>query len=291
MIGRRVLGRNTMTHLLPGRPPVLLGALAMLLMFLAVLALAAAVAADRAAKGWSEAIMGSATLSVIAEEAEIEAQARAALSILSETPGVREVRVMDPAEQRALLAPFLGTGIAFDAASLPLMIAVESDRNVLDAAALDLRLAAEAPGAVFEDHSAWRLPLVMAAARQRNLAVVATALLGVALAMGTALVVRVDAASVGESIRTLKEIGMPDVHLRRTLLTRVGGVLAAGTAVGTVAGLIVLGRVDSDQAATGLAIGFAGWTWVLPPLTAGLGVLLGLGAAWIAADRALRVWP
>lgn len=291
MIGRRVVGRSKVMRLLPGRPPVLPGALAMLLMFLAVLTLAAAVAADRAAKGWGEAIADSATLSVIAEEAEIEAQARAALSILRETPGVREVRVMDPAEQRALLAPFLGTGIAFDAASLPLMIAVESDRNVLDAAALDLRLAAEAPGVVFEDHSAWRLPLAMAAARQRNLAVIATGLLGMALAMGTALGVRIDTASVGESVRTLKEIGMSDVDLRRMFLARIGGVLATGIGIGTTVGLIIVGGSDSDQTTTGLAIGFAGWAWALPPFTAGLGLLLGLGAAWIAADRALRAWP
>lgn len=278
-------------RLLPGRPPLLLGAIAALLVFLGALALAAAVAADHAAESWGAAVADSATLSVIAEEAEIENQARTALAILRETPGVREVRIINPAEQRALLAPFLGTGIAFDAANLPLMIAVESDRNVLDVAALDARLALEAPGAVFDDHSAWRLPLAVAAARQRDLAIIATILIGATLAAATALALRVDAAAVRSALRMLREIGMPDSDLRRLLLARIGRMLFMGAASGAVMGMVVAGGLDPDSTATGFGIGFSGWNWMLPPLFAGIAVLAGLVAAWHAAGRVLRVWP
>ncbi len=278
-------------RLLPGRPPLVLGVLAAILVFLAVLALATAVAADRAARSWGVAVADSATLSIIAEEAELEAQARTALAILSDTPGVRKVRVMEPAEQRALLAPFLGTGIAFDAATLPLMITVETDRRMLDAVMLDSRLAAEAPGAVFDDHSAWRLPLAAAAARQRDLAIAAAALLVIAIAAAAVLAVRVVAAAAGGALRTLREIGMPDAGLRHLLLARVGGMLVGGAALGAVAGVVVAGSLDPDRTATGFGIGFSGWSWTLPPLVAGLAVLVALAAGWLVAGRALRAWP
>ena len=139
-----------------------------LIAFGAVLALALAVAATRLADGWKAELADAATLQIFAPEEEIESQARAALDVLRATPGVQSVRMVDLSEQERLLEPWLGPDIPVESLPLPLLIEVEADRAALDQAALLVRLQAEAPGAVFDDHAAWREPLVATAGRLRT---------------------------------------------------------------------------------------------------------------------------
>jgi cell division transport system permease protein len=286
--GRRA---RATSRLLPGPRPLLFAALAALLVFLAMLALALALGAGRAAQGWSDGVAGTATLAVVAEEAEIEAQARAALDILRETPGVRAVRVMDPADQRALLAPWLGTEIAFDAPELPLVIEVETDRGQLDREALAARLAAEAPGTVYEDHSAWRLPLAEAAARQGRTAWAAVAILLGALAAGAALAARAAIAAAGPAITTLRKVGMEDGPIGRVFLGRLAAAaLAGGTTGGSVA-LLVVGGAAPHPAGAGLPIGFSGWEWLLAPALVAAAAAASMAAAHVATRQALGRWP
>lgn len=290
-LGRSARSGRGAGTLVPARPDWLLGAIAAALVFLAVLALAIAAAADQAAARWEGGVAATATLSVITEEAEIEAQARAALDILRETPGVLEIRVLEPAEQRSLLAPYLGTGIAFDATTLPLMMEVESDRSVLDQSSLDARLAAAAPGAVFDDHSAWRLPLAAAAARQRDLAASAAILLVLVLAGVAAVAARNAAFDAADAIRTLKWLGMRDSRLRRLFVARLARTLAAGGAAGAIAGAVIAGGIEPDHSAAGFGLGFHGWTWVLPALVVASALLLAAVAAAAAVNREIRRWP
>jgi cell division transport system permease protein len=280
-----------LARLVPGRPPLGLAFLSGVLAFLAVLALGLAVGAGRAAERWAGEVSAAGTLSIIAEEAELEAQARAALDILAETPGVRQVRVMEPAEQRALLAPWLGTGIAVDGVDLPLMIEVETDRRLLDAAALDARLAAEAPGAVFDDHTAWRLPLVAAAERQRGVGLAAVALLVAAAAAAAALAAQAGAAEAGRSLGVLKAIGFADAPLAGVVGLRAAAAAMVGAAPGALLGTLLVGGLGPEAPAAVVGAGFAGWSWGAPAL-----LLLALAAAsWaaaiVAARRAVRAWP
>jgi cell division transport system permease protein len=296
MIARRTLSRSGLfatgrhvratARLLPAHRPLLFGALAAMLVFLATLALAVALGAGRVADDWRSAVADTATLAVIAEEAEIEPQARAALDILRETPGIRGVRVMDPADQRALLAPWLGTEIAFDAPELPLMIDVEADRRVLDREVLAARLAAEVPGAVFEDHSAWRLPLAEAAAAQRTTAWAAVALLVMALASAAALAARAALASAGSAIATLRAVGMEESAIGRVILARIAGAALVAGAVGCAAALLVVGG-GSIPPTAGLPIGFSGWQWLLAPALVAVATLASLAAALVATRKAL----
>jgi cell division transport system permease protein len=288
LAGRRA---RAASRLLPGPRPVLFAALSALLVFLAVLALALALGAGRAADAWSDGVAATATLAVVAEEAEIEAQARAALDILRETPGVRRVRVMDPADQRALLAPWLGTGIAFDVPELPLMIEVEADRALLDQEALAARLAAAAPGAVYEDHSAWHLPLAEAARRQGRAAWAAVGIIVGALAAGAALAARGAVADAGPAIATLRRMGMEDASIGRVILGRLAAAALAGGAGGALVALVMVGNAAPHPAGAGLPIGFSGWEWLLAPALVLAAVAASLAAAHVATARALGRWP
>ena len=147
-----------------------LGFLAAVLAFFAVLALALALAAGRLAAAWGGEAGETATLQVFAAEDAIEEQARAALDVLRQTPGVRSVRMVDLAEQEKLLEPWLGPEIpdGEPAAAAPDRGGDRPGRARRRRRSR-ARLAEAAPGAVYDDHAAWRLPLVATAERLRPL--------------------------------------------------------------------------------------------------------------------------
>ena len=137
--------------------------------FLAVFALALSLASGRLAERWASELASSATLRITAPEDQVAAQTDAALRVLRQTPGVARARALSQEEQAALLAPWFGPGLDLAALPVPQLIEVMEDELGYDAAGLRLRLAAEVPGAVLDDHTRWRKPLVEAANSLRRL--------------------------------------------------------------------------------------------------------------------------
>jgi cell division transport system permease protein len=135
--------------------------------FLAVFALALSLASGRLADRWSSALAQSSTIRLSAPAAQIEAQTWAVLTVLEQTPGVESARAMTDAEQRALLAPWFGPDLPVEDLPIPRLIEITEAPGGYDATGLRQRLAAEAPGAVLDDHTRWREPLVEAAGRLR----------------------------------------------------------------------------------------------------------------------------
>ena len=141
----------------------------------------------------------------------------------------------------ALLEPWLGSGLAIDSLPLPLMIEVATDRDALERDELVLRLAAEAPGAVFDDHAAWRA----AAGRHRRAAA--------DLRPG---VPRADRAGAGARCwprrrtprsrptarrsQTLRLVGARDGFIARRLHPALHAARRWGRCVGTAVGLVLL---------------------------------------------------
>ena len=146
--------------------------------FLAVFTLALSVSAERLADSWSAALAQSATVRISAPPAELNAQTDATLEVLRTTPGIDDARVMSAQEQADLLAVWLGPDLPLDALPLPRMIEVFESAEGPDRQGLRLRLSAEAPGAIYDDHTQWRRPLIEAAARLRALSLLALALIG-----------------------------------------------------------------------------------------------------------------
>jgi cell division transport system permease protein len=91
------------------------------------------------------------------------------LDLLGTTPGVASPAPCRPAEQRALLEPWFGPDLPVDSLPLPQLVEFTEDADGYDAEGLRLRLQAEAPGAVLDDHTRWRRPLAVAAERLRLL--------------------------------------------------------------------------------------------------------------------------
>ena len=133
--------------------------------FLAVFALALSLAAGRLADRWSEALARSSTIRISAPMAELEPQTWAVLEVLEQTPGVESARALTDEEQRALLEPWFGPDLPLEDLPIPRLVEVIETPEGYDSEGLRQRLAAEAPGAVLDDHTRWRRPLVRAAGR------------------------------------------------------------------------------------------------------------------------------
>lgn len=258
--------------------------------FLAVFALALSTAAGRLADRWSEGLAHSMTLRLTAPPDEMAAQTRIVLAVLSQTPGVAEAQVLPDDEMAALLEPWFGPDVPVDALPVPRLISITESGERLDAEALRLRLAAEAPGAVLDDHTSWRRPLVAAAGRLRVLGWFSLALIAGASAGMIALAARASMAASGQVVRVLRLVGARDVTIARAFVRRFTRRATAGAALGVVLGMLAVLALpdmrDSGDFLTGL--GFHGWGWLAPLLIVPVAAGIGFVATRSAALRVLR---
>ena len=274
------------------RAAVSVGFLAAAMAFFAALALALALAAGRLADTWSGELSRDATLQVFAPQDQVENEARAALNVLRTTPGILSVRVVTLYEQKALLEPWLGSGFAVETLPLPLMIEVTTDQATLNKESLGLRLAAEAPGAVFDDHAAWRLPLVTTAARLRLFALGCVALTALALAAVVGLAAQAAVAANGQVIQTLRLIGARDSYISNAFTRRFTLRALVGAAFGGAAAVALISTLPaaSEQGFFLVGIGLQGWHWALPALVPLTAALVAFVVTRIATRASLRRW-
>ncbi len=257
--------------------------------FLAVFALALSLATGRLAARWDAELARTSTIRISAPEGQMAAQSEAVLEVLRTTPGIGSARVMSDAEQRKLLEPWFGPDLPLDTLPVPRLIEVLEEGRGPDAAGLKLRLAAEAPGAVLDDHTRWRRPLVNAATRLRVLGVVSMLLIAGSTAAMITLAAQSALAANGQVISVLRLIGARDVYIARAFVRRFTLRALIGACIGT--GLAIIGVLFMPAAAeegaflTGL--GFKGWHWILPLLIPPLAACVAFWATRWAAFRTL----
>jgi cell division transport system permease protein len=256
--------------------------------FLAVFALALSLATGRLADRWSEELAQSATLRL--PPGEDAAQVDAALRILRQTPGVTEARALSPQEGSALLEPWLGPDIPVEALPLPRLLEVTLDPQGFEAEGLRARLEAELPGAVLDDHRAWRAPLVEAAGRLRALGWLALLLIGASTGAVITLAAQAALAANAQVIRVLRLVGARDDYIARAFVRRFTLRAAWGAAAGTLAGVAAVLLLPSADAAGGFltGLGFQGRGWLAPLLVPPFAALVGFLATRAAALRTLR---
>ena len=258
--------------------------------FLAVFALALSLAAGRLAERWSGALERTATVRLSAPEDQIDRQTAAVLTLLSTTPGIASARALTDDEQRALLEPWFGPDLPVDALPLPRLIEVVEDSAGYDGEGLRQRLAAEAPGAVLDDHTRWREPLAVAASRLRLLGLLSIALIGATMAAMITLAANSALAANAQVIKVLRLVGARDSYIARAFVRRFTLRAFGGAAVGAALGLIGVALLPSANQAgaflTGRGFQGLGWLWpfILPPIAGGVA----FAATRAAAFRKLR---
>lgn len=234
--------------------------------FLAVFALALSLASGRLADRWSAALSNTATIRISAPTEQIEAQSAIVLGVLATTPGVTGARALTIEDQTALLEPWFGPDLPIDSLSLPRLIEFQEEGPGYDAQGLRLRLQAEAPGAVLDDHTRWRRPLAVAADRLRLLGWLALGLIGGAMAAMITLAANAALAANAQVIKVLRLVGATDRFIAGAFVRRftsraaMGGLL--GALLGTLGILILPSADEAGGFLTGL--GFQGLEWLLP---------------------------
>ncbi|MDJ0639493.1 MAG: cell division protein FtsX [Paracoccaceae bacterium] len=256
--------------------------------FLAVFAIALGLAASELATRWENELSGTATVRIPASGGEEMVQTEAVLTALRQTPGIAAVRVIEDHEQIALLAPWFGEGVPLDKLRLPTLIEVTETEIGPELDGLRLRLSAEAPGAVYDTHSRWRIPLVEAASRLRFLGVLSLCLIATVTAVTVALAAAASLAANGQVIDVLRLIGARDSWIAaaftrrftiRAFLGALGGVVLAMVTVAAIPGGVEAGVLSG--------LGFDGVEWLLPLLVPVLAAGLAFAATWVAARRRL----
>lgn len=243
--------------------------------FLAVFVLAFSLTTGRIADRWSAELARSSTVRISAPDGQMAVQTEAALRVLETTPGVASARALTDEEERALLEPWFGADFPVDALPVPQLIEVIETDEGYDAEGLRFRLAGEAPGAVLDDHSRWRRPLVTAAGRLRMLGGFALILICAATAAMIALAARSALAANLGVIGTLRLVGAEDHYIARAFVRRFTLRAIAGGGAGTLLGLGAILLLPSEQGEGGFlpGLGFQGATWLWPlliPLLAGV---------------------
>ena len=258
--------------------------------FLAVFALALSLAAGRLADRWSDALERTATVRLSAPEDQMDLQTKAVLAVLSTTPGIASARAMTDAEQRALLEPWFGPDLPVDALPLPRLIEVTETGAGYDGEGLRQRLAAEAPGAVLDDHTRWRRPLAVAAARLRLLGLLSIMLIGTATAAMITLAANSALAANAQVVKVLRLVGARDSYIARAFVRRFTLRALSGAAIGTAAGMIGVALLPSTDSAGGFltGLGFQGISWLYPLILPPLAAVVAFAATRASAFRKLR---
>jgi len=258
--------------------------------FLVVFALALSLASGRLADRWAQELARSATLRINAPAEQRSAQTEAALTILRQTPGVASARALSMEEQVALLAPWFGPELPLGDLPVPQLIEVIEGEPGYDATGLRLRLSGEVPGAVLDDHTRWRRPLVDAAHSLRRLGWISILLIGGATAAMITLAANAALAANAQVIEVLRLVGARDDYIAGAFVRRftLRALIGAGVGVAFgIAGVLLLPEAsDEGGFLTGLGFQGAGWLW--PLLIPVLGALVAFVATLSAAQRRLR---
>ncbi|SFS97481.1 cell division transport system permease protein [Sulfitobacter marinus] len=258
--------------------------------FLAVFALAFSLASGRLATIWGQELARTATIRVVAPIDQRAAQTEAALRILETTKGVASARALTDAEQQALLTPWFGAELAIDALPVPRLIEIVEDNEGLDPEGLRLRLAAEVPGAVLDNHSRWRAPLVQAASRLKLLGWISTILITATLAAMVTLAANAALSANAQVIAVLRLVGATDSYIAQAFIRRFTFRALSGAATGTVLGVLAMLLLPSSDDVGGFltGLGFEGRDWLAPVLIPFLAGAVAFAATGAAAKRTLK---
>lgn len=229
------------------------------LCFLACLTALGALAANRAAHGWTSQLTGSATVVVRAQGAETpDTAAGRAAEVLAGVKGVTEARALEKEKAEALLEPWLGHEALLEDLPIPRLVAVDLDpKRPARAAALDQALKAAGIDATVDDHSLWIADIERGAGIARWSALAVFLLIASAAGAVIAFATRAAMAAHRETIEVLHLSGAQPAFVIKLFQVRFAQAAALAGLFGA-AGAAIIGALAR------LAGGGQGLTPVLP---------------------------
>jgi cell division transport system permease protein len=214
------------------------------MVYLAVLAVTGILVLNSTVTRWDQGISGTLTVQAMPADGASDVDPKVlqdALAVLSSTPGVLNVALLDKEETLALVEPWLGEMAGEADLPLPRLIDVAIDADAgIDIDALGRRLAIAAPGVSVDDHRVWldRLVRLLQTLQWIALSVVMIIFL---VTIGTVVfTTRTGLAIHGEAIHVLHLIGAYDSYVARQFAGRAlwlglkGGVIGLAFAIPTL---------------------------------------------------------
>ncbi|MHA1157126.1 MAG: cell division protein FtsX [Alphaproteobacteria bacterium] len=217
--------------------------------FLACLTLGAVTLVRDASNAWQLDIRREVTIQVRPmDNVNLQAALARAAAIARQTSGVASVDVLDEAENRSLLEPWLGTGLTISDLPVPRLIVVRLTSRGADLGTMAARLRAEVPGALLDDHGAWASRLRTMAGATVVAGMMILILVFAATTVSIVFATRGAMAGNGHIVSVLHFVGAEDGFIAREfqrhflLLGLRGGMAGAIAAAATFAlvGFVVI---------------------------------------------------
>lgn len=170
-----------------------------------------------AAQDWSNDLVREVTIQIRpADGVDMLRQIDSAVTITQRFQGVGTVRALSDDETKALLQPWLGSGLDLDTLPVPRLVQVMvDDPSALDLPALKQRIEQEVTGASLDDHSVWtsRLAAMAGAVVAGGFGILALVLFSMVLSVVFAT--RAAVASNRDVVSVLHFVGAEDSFIAR----------------------------------------------------------------------------
>lgn len=256
-----------------------------IMLFLTLLVAAAGLTIADASRQGGADLAQQVTIQIIeADPAERAAQRAGVAKALRGLPGISDVKPVPDAEVRALLEPWLGTGVIDADIPVPALVDVRFDTvpNAATLRQLQQRLKPIAPATKLDSHSSWMAPFFDLMSALVWLAAGVLVLLLVATSAVVVLAVRSALNTHRGTIEIMHMMGGTDLQAARLFQRRVALDALLGGVAGFVAAAAVILALGGRFAAVepGLLAGaaFPWYGWVLlaliPLAVMGLAMLM-----------------
>ncbi|MGB5077035.1 MAG: FtsX-like permease family protein [Sphingorhabdus sp.] len=214
-----------------------------IMLFLTLLVAAAGLTLGNAARQGGEDLAQQVTIQIIEGDPAARAVQRAAVAkALRGLPGIVDVKPVPDAEVRALLEPWLGTGVIDADIPVPALIDVrfEAVPNAATLRRLQAQLKPIAPAIKMDSHSSWMAPFFDLMSALVLLSVGVLLLLLVATSAVVILAVRSALNTHRTTIEIMHMMGGTDLQVARLFQRRVALDALLGGAVGFAAAMAVI---------------------------------------------------
>ena len=207
--------------------------------FLAVVGLAFSLICSDLSNEWGESLKNS-SLRLSAPTDLLEKQTNMALAILEQTSGVESARLVGIGAKKKLLEPWLGVDFPLEAIAMPALIEIHETEAGVDYEGLRLRLSAELPSAILDNHAEWRRPIEVVSKLVSQLGMFTVILI---MLSSIAMVTMASNAALSANVkvlRVLRLVGAFDTFIVTSFVRIFTLRIFLGSLTGTVCAGIVL---------------------------------------------------
>ena len=207
--------------------------------FLAVVGLAFSLICSDLSNEWGESLKNS-SIRLSAPTDLLEKQTKVALAILEQTSGVKSARLVGISAKKKLLEPWLGVDFPLEAIAMPALIEIHETEAGVDYEGLRLRLSAELPSAILDNHAEWRRPIEVVSKLVSQLGMFTVILI---MLSSIAMVTMASNAALSANVkvlRVLRLVGAFDTFIVTSFVRIFTLRIFLGSLAGTVCAGIVL---------------------------------------------------